>query len=291
MALFDEHFLKKLEYLNIVSRKLFAGRMRAERQTKKVGAGIEFADHRDYAPGDDYRYLDWNVYGRLDRLLVRLFHEEEELYIYLLLDCSRSMLTGAFSKFDQARRIVAALSYVGLANLDRVNIISFGDALREELPPRRGKGQIFTILDFLEKLETRGVTNLQESVRALVHGRRRRGLAVVASDFFDPRGYEDALKLLGYMGFGVYAVHLVAPEDRYPNLSGEVEMVDIELGSARLVTIDESALAGYKRAFENYIDGLEKFCLSRGFGYVRTPTEVEFQEVVLKIFRYGGFLR
>jgi hypothetical protein len=115
---FDQIFLEKLEYLSIVSKKVFAGRMRAERVSRKAGAGIEFADHRDYAAGDDFRYLDWNVYGRSSKLLVRLFEEEEDLHVYLLLDASASMGTGRPPKIAYAMQIAAALGYVALANLD-----------------------------------------------------------------------------------------------------------------------------------------------------------------------------
>src|SRR5205085_12362428 len=125
---FDEHFLKKLEYLYIVSKKIFAGRMRAERRTKKTGSGIEFADHRNYTLGDDFRYIDWNIYGRMERLLLRLFEEEEDLSIYMLLDASVSMRIGDKApKLQYAMKVVAALCYIGLANLDRVSIIPFSD--------------------------------------------------------------------------------------------------------------------------------------------------------------------
>src|SRR6185295_17624536 len=135
---FDESFLKKLEYLYVVSRKVFSGRMRAERRTRKTGSGVEFADHRNYTVGDDLRYLDWSVYGRLDKLLLRLFEEEEDLHIYLLLDASASMrLSG---KFDYAQTLCAALAYVGLAKMDRVSIVPFSEGRRERLPPARGKG-------------------------------------------------------------------------------------------------------------------------------------------------------
>ncbi len=134
--LFDDEFQRKLETLAIVSRRVFAGRMRAERRTKKKGSGIEFADHRDYAAGDDFRYVDWNVYQRFGRLLVRLYEEEEDLSIYFIVDCSTSMGFGDGKKFDQARRLAAALAYVGLANLDRVTIVA-SDATRSSLACRR----------------------------------------------------------------------------------------------------------------------------------------------------------
>ena len=120
MALFDSDFLKKLEYLSLVSRRVFRGQLLAQRRTMQLGGGIEFADHREYTPGDDFRYLDWNVYARHDELLLKRFQEEEDLHVYLLLDCSKSMAFGDPSKFDYVRRVGAALAYIALADLDRV---------------------------------------------------------------------------------------------------------------------------------------------------------------------------
>src|SRR5262249_10171018 len=161
--LFDEEFLKKLEYLAIVSRKVFAGKVRAERRSRKVGAGVEFADHRDYAPGDDIRYLDWNLFGRMERLLLRLFEEEEDLHVYLLCDASGSMRTGHPPKLEYASKVAAALAYVTLSNLDRVSIVPFGgDERRDPLPPARGKGRIFKVFQFLREVEAHGSTHLAE---------------------------------------------------------------------------------------------------------------------------------
>ncbi|HWE29342.1 MAG TPA: DUF58 domain-containing protein, partial [Polyangia bacterium] len=160
---FDESFLKKLEYLYVVAKKVFVGRIRAERRSRKTGSGVEFADHRNYAPGDDLRYLDWSVYGRLDKLLLRLFEEEEDLHIYILLDASASMRSNG--KLDYAERLCAALAYIGLAKLDRVSIVPFGggperQSTSERLPAVRGKAQIFKIFQFLTALEPRGKTEL-----------------------------------------------------------------------------------------------------------------------------------
>src|SRR3954447_7063782 len=130
--LFDDDFQRKLETLAIVSRRVFAGRMRAERRSKKKGSGQEFADHRDYVPGDDFRFVDWNVYQRFGKLLVRLYEEEEDLGITFIMDCSASMAFGNGKKFDQARRLAAALAYVGLANLDRVAAYGVNDELVAE---------------------------------------------------------------------------------------------------------------------------------------------------------------
>ncbi len=290
-VLFDEEFLKKLEYLHIVSRKVFAGAARAERHSTKVGQGVEFADHRNYAPGDDLRYIDWNVYGRLDRLLLRLFEEEEDLWIYFLLDGSGSMRFGRPAKFDYARRVVAALAYVGLANLDRVSIACFGDGLGARLDPTRGKGQIFKVLDFLRAARADGRTATAQSLQAFVHRSKRRGLAVVVSDLYDPAGYEQGLDFLRFHRFDPYVIHLADPAEARPELKGDVELVDAETGAVRNVTVTPRVLARFARAHEAWLRRAEEFARSHALPYFRAPIDVPFEELVLRIFRSGGFVK
>src|ERR1043166_490803 len=184
-SLFDDEFLKKLEYLSIVSKRMFAGQFRAERRSKRRGPGVEFADYRAYVAGDDFRHLDWKAYLRLNRLILRLFEEEEDLPIYFFVDASQSMSYGQPSKLDYARRVAAALCYIGLANLDRVNVVSFADGVQNELPPQRGKGGVFKIFRFLTDIVAGGDTNAKESFKTYCTEKRRRGLAVVISDYFD----------------------------------------------------------------------------------------------------------
>jgi uncharacterized protein (DUF58 family) len=285
---FDEGFLKKLEYLYVVSRKVFTGAMRAERRTRKVGSGVEFADHRNYTSGDDLRYLDWSVYGRLDKLLLRLFEEEEDLHIYLLVDASASMRT--HDKLDYAREVAAALSYVGLAKLDRVSIVPFGGPERDRLPPSRGKGNIFKVFKFLTSLEPTGPTDLSRALETFVHSTKRRGLAVVISDFYDPAGYEEGLNLLRYHRFEPTVLQVYDTRDAKPTLKGDIEIVDVETGERREVTVTERALAAFRREHEKYCEALASFCAARGIAYFRADTAVPFDELVLRIFRAGGFL-
>jgi uncharacterized protein (DUF58 family) len=285
---FDESFLKKLEYLYVVSRKVFSGRMRAERRTRKTGSGVEFADHRDYSAGDDLRYLDWSAYGRLDKLLLRLFEEEEDLHIYLLVDASASMASSG--KLDYALRVAAALAYVGLAKLDRVSIVPFGGKVRDRLPPSRGKGNIFKVFRFLDALAPEGATDLNHALEAFVHSTKRRGIAVVISDFYDPAGYEEGLNLLRYHRFEPTVLHVWSAEEAKPRLRGDVEIVDVETGELREVTVSERVLADFQRAHAEWSQALQSFSTSRGIGYFRSDTSVPFDELVLRIFRAGGFL-
>jgi uncharacterized protein (DUF58 family) len=289
--LFDEDFLKKLEYLHIVSKKLFSGTNRADRRTRKVGAGIEFADHRDYAPGDDFRYLDWNIYGRMDRLLLRLFEEEEDLHIYFLLDVSDSMLMGDPVKLHHAMQICAGLCYVGLANLDRVSIVAFADGPRDRLAAARGKGRIFKVFDFLRGVVPGGETQLEASARAFVHQHKRRGLAVLLSDFYDPRGYETAINLLRYSRFEPFAIQIYDQHEAQPRLKGDLQLVDCETGELREITVSRRLLEAYVAAHRRFCQQLEEYCTNKQVPLFVADTHVPFDELILRIFRRGGFLR
>ena len=179
MPLFDSDFLKKLEYLSLVSRRVFRGQLLAQRRTMQLGGGIEFADHREYTPGDDFRYLDWNVFARHDELLLKRFQEEEDLHVYILLDSSRSMAFGEPVKFDYARQVAAALGYIALADLDRVSVVAFAGDIVADFPLTRGKARIFRIFRFLRGVKAEGVTDLGEAMKMFVAQHKRRGLAVL----------------------------------------------------------------------------------------------------------------
>lgn len=287
---FDESFLKKLEYLYVVAKKVFVGRLRAERRSRKTGSGVEFADHRNYAAGDDLRYLDWSVYGRLDKLLLRMFEEEEDLHIYLLIDSSASMR--ANGKLDYAERICAALAYIGLAKLDRISIVPFGGGGDggERLPATRGKAQIFKVFQFLSALEPRGKTELSRALTTFVHQTKRRGLAIVISDFYDPAGYEEGLNLLRYHRFEPTVLQVWSAAEARPTLRGDLELVDVESGESREVTVTDKQLAAFARAHAEYCAALEAFCGARAIPYYRADVAVPFEDLVLRMFREGGFL-
>lgn len=289
MALrFEDDFLKKLEYLHVISKRAFAGQNRADRLARKRGRGLEFADHRQYTPGDDFRHIDWKAYKRLDRLLVRLFDEEQDLPVYLFIDASSSMSEPA--KFDQARRIAAALCYIGLAHLDRVTILTFGGTLGNETVPGRGKGRIFRVFDQLERLETSGTTDLRETFKQFASRNRQQGLAVVISDFLDPKGFEPGLKILASMKHDVFVVHIASQTDRNPGALGEVRFVDTETGELRDVDVTPALARAYHKIWETHAAELELFCGRYNLGYVRADAERAFEQIILHTFRKGRFL-
>ena len=289
MALrFDDEFLKKLEYLHVVSKRAFAGQSRADRLAPKRGAGMEFADHRGYSPGDDFRHIDWKAYKRLGRLLLRLFDEEQDLPIYLLVDTSKSMAQPA--KLDQALRITAALCYIGLTHLDKITIIPFGAKLGDESTPGTGKGRIFRVFETLEKVEADGPTNLRASFTEFASRGRQRGLVAVISDFLDVDGCEVGLKILRTLGHDVFAVHVVAEADRDASSFGDVRFVDAETGERRDIEVTPRLAAAYHAAWQEHTDAIEHFCGRYDIGYVRADAERPFEEIILQAFRQGRFL-
>lgn len=290
-SLFDDEFQRKLDYLALVSRKVFAGRMRAERRTKKSGSGVEFADHRDYQPGDDLRYLDWNVYQRFDRLLVRLFEEEEDLAIYFIVDASGSMAFGEGKKLRYAKRVAAALAYVGLANLDRVTIVQASDRVVSRMPETRGKARIFKVFRYLQAIEAGGVTDLEDALRTFVAQHKRRGVAVLVSDLYDPAGFEKGINVLRYNRFDPFVVHVVDSAEARLKLHGDVLVYDCESGEEREVTVTQKVLDKYAEAYEEYRQAVERFCAGHQVPYIAADVQMPFDELILRVFRRGGFLR
>lgn len=286
MALFDSEFLKKLEYLSIVSRRVFRGQLMAQRRTMQMGGGIEFADHRDYTPGDDFRYLDWNLYARHDELLLKRFQEEEDLHLYILLDCSRSMGIGDPPKFDMARQLAAALAYIALADLDRVAVVGFAENIVADFPLTRGKARILGLMKFLEELTPSGRdTSLSEMVKAFVHRSQRRGLAIVISDLFDPTGFENGLNLLRHHRYEPGVLQLYAPRDADPNVLGDVELLDVETESLRKITITEKNLKQYRAIFRDFLRRAQEYCRNYGMSYTVSSTEMAFDALLLQMMR------
>lgn len=290
MDLFDPDFLKKLDYLHILSKRAFAGQFKADRRTRVRGAGLEFADHRGYAPGDDFRHIDWKAYQRLGRLLLRMFEEEQDLPIYLFLDHSRSMAHGSPPKFQYAQQIAAALCYIGLANLDKVTLVGFSDKVDQELRARRGKSQVFNVFRFLSGLTPSGGTNAAEAFRLFSASRRARGTVVVVSDFLDPAGWEPALNVLRYHDHDLFIVHVVSRSDAEPTVRGDLQLLDAETADVHQVSITPSLLNTYRQVFQSFCGEIEAYCAKYQFGYFQTFTDTPFEDVILHAFREGRFL-
>ena len=287
--LFPADFLTRLEYLSIVSKRVFRGQLLAQRRTMQMGSGIEFSEHREYTTGDDLRYLDWNIYARHGDLLLKRFQEEQDLHVYLLLDCSRSMAFGSPAKFDLARHLAAALAYIALSDLDRIAIIAYADGVVAELPVTRGKARILPLMKFLTDLSTSGAdTDLGKAVQGLVHRGTRSGLAIVISDLFDEHGFQRGLDQLRYHRFDTHVIQLHDPKEADPELLGDAELVDIETGTARKVTISERSLKTYKKLFADHQTAVRDYCHTYSMSCTQSPTTVPFDELILRMMRQSG---
>lgn len=287
--LFPPDFLTRLEYLSIVSKRVFRGQLLAQRRTMQMGSGIEFSDHREYTVGDDLRYLDWNIYARHGNLLLKRFQEEQDLHVYLLLDCSRSMAFGSPPKFDLARQLVAALAYIALADLDRVAIIGYANGIMAELPMTRGKARILSVMKFLESLQTSGDdTNLEKCVQGLLHRGAQTGLAVVISDLFDEHGFQRGLDQLRYRRFDAHVIQLHDPKEADPALLGDAELVDIESESVRKVTVTERSLKMYRQLFVDHQTAVREYCHTCALGCTQSSSTVRFDDLIMRMMRDSG---
>ena len=288
----DDDFLTKIEQLRLVSRKIVVGRIRGERLTRKRGQSVEFADYRNYAVGDDLRFLDWNLYARLDRLFLKLFLEEEDLHVYLLIDASRSMGYGAAAgtKLDYARKVAAALAYIGLSNYDRVVLCAFGGEKPQTLGPLRGKHQFLRLLSFLAGLEPGGETALEPAFKSFALTHRRRGVVVLVSDFLDKAGYESSLRYFLAANQDVFVLHVLAQEEMAPALTGDLRLLDMEDADQTDITISAPLLKAYRKTLEGFVGGLKQYASARGMNYLLAPTSVGFDVLVLDYLRRRGLV-
>lgn len=286
---FDSDFLKTLEQVRLVSAAAFAGAGRGERRGRHRGRGIEFADYRPYAQGDDIRHIDWKAYKRLDRLVLRLFDEEQDLRVYLFVDTSRSM--ASHGKFDQALRIAASLCYIGARHLDRVSLMPFADRIGPDVARGDARQSIARVFEALEQLSADGQTDLWRAVTEFQQRDRRRGLAIVLSDFLDPGGPERPLRLLAAQGHEVVALHLVAEADRATDGGlGEVMFVDAESGDRQAVDVTPAAMRAYARAWDEFDAEVEAACRRSAVQYQKVDVAVPFERAVLHTLRKGRLL-
>jgi uncharacterized protein (DUF58 family) len=289
-ALFDQDFLKTLECLNLIARQLIQGRRQAMRASIRKGASIEFKDFREYTPGDDPRAVDWMAYARLGHLFVKLYRQEEELDLWLLLDRSGSMNFGTPNKFDHARRIAAAFAYIGMSNMDSASVTPFDGELRPGRERMRGKGNIFQLMDFLAEMETAERTDFQRSIQMFISRVRRPGLVVVISDFYGLEQARAALDRLRFIKHQVHVVQLVSPWERDPPLRGELRLVDSESRGHQDLTITDSMLKRYKKAFTDFSTDLRAYAMKYSVGYDQANTDVPFDEFVKKVLVHGRLL-
>ena len=285
---FDAEFLQRIEVLNVIAKKIMAGLLRADRKSVKKGISAEFADHRQYVAGDDPRYVDWHLFGRLEEVFLKLYREEENLHLSVLVDASESMNRGKQHKLNWALQVAAALAYIGMSNMDAVNVLPFGDRIGDPRWGIKGKAKVFQLLEYLKTIEPAGRTALQPVLKEFVNRERRRGVVIVISDFYDLDGYQQALKYLRYQRHDVYVLHVMDEEEESPDIRGDIRLVDSEDERFKEINVTDGLLTRYKAAFEKLATDVERFCVRNEMGYVRARTNIPFDELVLGILRRGG---
>jgi len=286
----DSSLLRKLERFEILPHGIHRGGQIGHRRSPSRGTGLEFADHKEYSPGDDIRYIDWNVYAHLEELFVKIFEQEEALPTYILLDRSASMSVGSPSKLQLGAQLAAALAYVGLANQDYVRVSLFAGGLVASSKSLRGKTQIYDILKLLDE-PAKGTTDIGAALEAFSSENRLPGMAFVISDFLDPAGVLKGIRLLAGRKFGVYAMHMVAPEELMPNVSGDVEFQDVETLEKLRVPLRKDTAERFARFFEAHCDSLRAELARYGVRYIRLSADQTLDEILFTRFPKEGVLK
>jgi uncharacterized protein (DUF58 family) len=283
--------LAQLEKLELVTRRIFRGRMKGERRSKRKGQSVEFADFRNYVPGDDLRFIDWNTYARLDRLFLKMFLEEEDLHFYALIDASASMDFGDPTKLYYAKQLAAALGFIGLVRADRVRIESIGQPLRSPAPVFRGRKSLWRMVSHLEAIEAGQNVPLAEGVKNFCLRNPGKGVLVLISDLMDKQGYESALRYLVSREMDVYVIQILSQEEIDPDVKGDLRLVDCEDADVAEVTISAPLIARYKQTLNAFVDGAKSFCTRRGMNYLLARNDVPVDQLVSSYLRKRGLVR
>ena len=291
--LFEASFVRALESLALGGRRVPSGRAAGQWRSRTSGSSVEFSDYRTYAPGDEFRRIDWNAYARLERLFVRLYRAEEDLSLSLILDTSASMAWGRPSKARLAAQLAGALAFVALASGDRVQLAACrGSAIAEKLTGLHGQGAAWTAWRLLERLESDGATDLNAALTSWAHQLRGAGMTVVISDLFSPSGYQQGIDALLGQRQDVLLIHVLAPDELQPpsELIGEWRLVDSEPADQLEATITPGVIRAYRRLLATFTAEASDFCRRRGITYLQLSSDVSVSNVVLRTFRTLGIV-
>jgi uncharacterized protein (DUF58 family) len=285
-ALIETKLLEKLERLTIHWQKSLPGLVGGHNTSRFAGSGQEFLDHRHFHHGDDLRAVNWRAYLRLERLFLKMFQLEPRIPVRLLLDVSRSMETGGIPKFAYARKLAAALCYVGLVRLDSICLQPFGEKLLDSFIASGGRHRFQPAVNFLSAIQPGGKTNFMEISRQFVTSYPQRGLVIILSDFLDDEDCERPLQFFSDFGHELILVHVWADEDREPPWNGELELEDAETGKHVELAFDADARQMYTAAFDEYAQHLRRVALRNNGRYVGVPTSVPVDDAI-----FGALVR
>src|SRR5215218_7305468 len=284
-TVFDEGFLRQLERLGVLMKQPVRGGLKGGRRSVKRGQSVEFADYRDYALGDDLRQLDWNVYARLERLFVKLFVEEEDVTVTLLIDASASMATGHPQKLLFAKRAAAALGYIGLASEDRIAVSALAGRVARRRASMRGSGRVFRLLADLSAIEpAEGPTDLVAAARhaaAQLHGR---GVIVLLSDLLDPAA-DRIIRELAATGSELIVLHVLSPDELDPPLEGDLRLVDSETGESIDVTADLATIDAYRNRLAAWKASFAQLAARRQATYVDLASDTPLNDLIFAELR------
>lgn len=289
-TLLTPEMMSKLERMELVSRKIFRGRMKGERRSKRKGQSVEFADFRNYVAGDDLRFIDWNLFARMDRLYLKIFLEEEDLHFYTIVDDSMSMEYGDPSKFFIARQIAASLAYIGLCRGDRVSVSTFANAGAPVVG--RGKTSTHRLLGYLESAQcVSEAPPMEDSIKRFCLKNTGKGIVVVITDLLSKTGYEAALRMLVAREMDIFLIHVLSPEELSPKLQGDLKLIDCEDGDRREVSISAHLLQRYEQTLAAFIDQAKSFCNRRSITYVTARSDEPTDTLVNEYLRSRGLVR
>jgi uncharacterized protein (DUF58 family) len=289
--LLSPELLAQLEKLELVTRRIFRGRMKGERRSKRKGQSVEFADFRNYVPGDDLRFIDWNTYARLDRLFLKMFLEEEDLHFFALIDASQSMDFGDPTKLYYAKQLAAALGFIGLVRADRVRIESIGQPLRSAGPIFRGRKSLWRMFAHLDAIEPGQNVPLAEGVKNFCLRNPGKGVLVLISDLMDKQGYESALRYLVSREMDVYVIQILSQEEIDPDVKGDLKLVDCEDADIAEISVSAPLIARYKQTLNAFVEGAKTFCTRRGMNYLLARNDVPVDQLVSSYLRKRGLVR
>ena len=289
--LLPPELMAQLERLELVTRKIFRGRMKGERRSKRKGQSVEFADFRNYVPGDDLRLLDWNLYARLEKLILKLFLEEEDLHFFALVDASMSMDFGTPSKLEYAKQLAAALGFVGLIRADRVRIETLGQAPGARAPVFRGRASAWRMMQHVQQFEPGEPISLAEGVKNFCLRNPGKGVVVLISDLMDKEGYESALRYIASQEVDCYVIHVLSQEELTPDVTGDLKLVDCEDGDEAEITVSAPLLARYEKTLNAFVGGVQDFCARRGMHYLLANNQTPVDQLVATQLRRRGLVR
>ena len=292
--LIDSELMAKLDQVDVMSRKIFAGKLQGERRSKRRGVSVEFADYRHYAHGDDLRFVDWNIYARLDKLFLKMFLEEEDLSVLIAIDSSASMNWGNPSKFYFCQRLAMALGYIALSNHNRVTLYAFDSEGVRPLSNLRGRRRTREMGEWILGLDTGGAGAFGEAMRTIALGRQGKGLMVILSDFMFKEGYEKGLRYLTGGGFDTFCLQILSPEEVDPGkhgLAGDLRLTDVEDEDLAEVTVSAHLLRRYKENLDAYCGRIRDFCVRRGMMHLTIDTATDMTDLLLDYLRKRGLLK